>query len=211
MEQLINKRKEYLKEIDDLNNEIDKKAQEFFGKKVELLQVETQSYRDEVAKQYADKFKKIEDKIAVIDDIISEQMPEAKEIQNLMDQETVVQIKQDNIVDIQEVDEVEDGQPYVDCVEIISEEPTIEETESVEETTIDKDPVEEVIDLDAQEPDEEIIIPTGDVIEEELDSTVEVKEIPSEEKVEQKEPVVETTSIKEDKSRPGMPQILNPR
>lgn len=211
MEQLINKRKEYLKEIDDLNNEIDKKAQEFFDRKVELLQVETQSYRDEVAKQYCDKFKKIEDKIAVIDDIISEQMPEAKEIQNLMDQETVVQIKQDDIVDIQEVDEVEDGQPYVDCVEIISEEPSVEETESVKETPIDEDPIEEVIDLDAQTPVEEIVIPTSDVIEEQLDSTVETEEIPSEEKVEQKEPIVETISTKEDESRPGMPQILNPR
>ena len=211
MEELIKKRKKYFEALEEINKKIEERAGQYFNQRVIDLAKETEDYKFEIRKEYEDEINVINSKIKLLDEMISEEMPEAKSIEDLMKQEPITEEVKEEIKE-----EVIEEAPVI---EEIKEEPIVEET--VEEAK------EELVEPIA----EEIIEPTTiEVKEEDIVTIEEVNEIPEEATVveaveiipEVKEEVnnnVELPSTEEPiviepkhiESRPGMPEILNPR
>lgn len=191
MDSIIGKKEEYLQKINEIVNGVEARINEYklfleneAIKKVKLL-------RDELEKESMVEIEKYETKIRLLDEIIAEEMPEAKLLTDMLENKEElkkeIEVLKEEFVRQEEpkaIEEVEQKEPEIQEAIMKAE----EKMEELNQEPITEEVVEEVV-----QPIEEEKIDDVEIVEENI-----VKEIIQ-------EPVQQIVT-----ERPGMNQIICP-
>lgn len=187
MNSIVSKRQEYAERLNNINVEIAKSVADYNKELHDEIELKVETFRAEQIAKFAVEVDTLQKRLAMLDEMIKEEMPNVKELEEKIQKPDVI---------IEPIQEEKVEEPIVE--EIVVEETPTEET-PVEEPTIEETVEEPIQELVIEEIQEQVQEQPIEAVSEEVQEPI----------IEEKEEVV-NNSAAQTLERPGMSSIVLP-